>query len=269
MVDFLTTNNPQPTVTGTASLVFGDLLSVVVNGVNYTDGDGNLVSNADGTWALIIPVSDALPDAIYDVKATVSDGAGNGMNDSTTDELVVDLTPPPTPTVTNLLTSNPSPVVSGTAVVVAGDTLEVVVNGVSYVAGDGNLVDNGNGTWDLTIPVADALPDAAYDVLVTVTDAVGNASIDASVNELVVDLVPPIAPGVTSQTTQDSTPVINGTLPNSTGNTLIVTVNGVTYTLGDGNLVDNADGTWSLTIPPRGGCLSYRRSREYLCRSWR
>ena len=76
-----------------------------------------------------------------------------------------------------------------------------------YTDGDGHLIDNGDGTWTLTIPMGDALPEGLFDVMVTVTDAAGNSSSESSTNELTIDLTPPPAPGVTSQTTNDSTPV--------------------------------------------------------------
>jgi len=247
--DSLLTNLPSPTLTGTATAAVGEVLTVTVNGVTYTDGDGNLSLNASGLWTLVIPSGDALTDGTYDVTAEITDAAGNVSVDVTSGELIVDLTPPPIPSVTQLLTNNPTPVVSGSAVVAPGDVLTVVLNGVMYTAGDGNLVDNGDGTWDLTVPATDALSDAIYDVLVTVTDSAGNASVDVTLDELVVDLTPPPAPGVTSQTTQDTTPLISGTTTVGSGLVLTVSVNGVTYLAGDGNLVDNNDGTWDLTIP--------------------
>ena len=40
-----------------------------------------------------------------------------------------------------------------------------------YTAGDGNLVDNGDGTWELTIPAGSEMVDGTYEVVATVTDA--------------------------------------------------------------------------------------------------
>ncbi|WP_205254926.1 Ig-like domain-containing protein, partial [Escherichia coli] len=86
-----------------------------------------------------------------------------------------------------------------------------------------------------------------YDVSVTATDAAGNTSTDVTTDELVIDTTDPTVPTVNSQVTNDTTPVITGTADSA--DTITVTVNGVTYTEGDGNLVDNGDGTWTLTIP--------------------
>ena len=133
----------------------------------------------------------------------------------------------------------------------AGETLSVEINGVVYTVGDGNLIDNGDGSWDLTIPLANALVEGNYDVVARVADAALNASTDPSSEELEIDLTAPVAPTVTAQLSNSETPVISGTANVVTGETLSVEVNGVVYTAGDGHLVDNGDGSWTLT------CLLY------------
>jgi len=130
----------------------------------YTAGDGNLVDNGDGTWDLTIPAGNALPEGTFEVVATVTDAAGNSTSDLSSNEVVIDTTAPATPDVTSLLTNDDTPTVSGNAIVGAGEILTVAINGVTYTAGDGNLVDNGDGTWDLTIPAGDALADGVYDL---------------------------------------------------------------------------------------------------------
>ena len=237
------TNDTTPTITGTADSI--DDLSVVVNGVTYTEGDGNLVDNGNDTWTLDIPNPNALPDGAYNVVATAMDTAGNAINDTTTNELVIDTVAPSIPTVSPLITADTTPMISGTADSV--DNLTIVVNGVTYIEGDGNLVDNGNNTWTLTIPIANALPDGTYDVAATTADAAGNTAQDDTTDELIINSSAPTNPTVNAQNTMDTTPTITGTA-DSVDN-LTVEVNGVTYIEGDGNLVDNGDDTWSLTIP--------------------
>ena len=243
------TNNTLPVISGTANVGPGETLNVSVDGITYTAGDGNLVDNGDGTWELTIPVGNEIDEGTYDVVATVTDAAGNASSDATTSELVVDTTAPAAPTTASQNTSNTLPVVSGTATVGPGETLNVTVDGITYTAGDGNLVDNGDGTWELTIPAANELVDGEYDVMATVTDSAGNATVDASASELIVDTVVPVVPTVVPQTTNDVTPIISGTATVASGEALAVEVDGITYTAGNGNLVDNSDGTWDLTIP--------------------
>src|SRR5690606_38899690 len=127
----------------------------------YTEGDGNLVDNGNGTWVLQVPVGNTIPDGVYNVVATATDAVGNSSDDITTDELTVDTTAPNTPTVNEHTTSNSTPMLTGTAESV--DDLTVTVNGVTYVEGDGDLVDNGNGTWALQIPVGNEIPNGVYD----------------------------------------------------------------------------------------------------------
>lgn len=241
------TNSTSPVITGTATVTAGDILTVLVDGTTYTAGDGLLVDNGDGTWALSIAV--ALAENTYDVTTTVTDSAGNSTSDTTVGELTIDLTAPIAPGVTSLATTDPTPSIEGTATVAAGETLTVEINGIIYTAGDGNLTDNGDGTWALTIPATNILPEALYQVIATVTDAAGNSSIDPGIDDLLVDFTAPLTPGVTSLTTNDTTPLIEGTATLSPGEILTVTVNGIPYTAGDGNLVDNADGTWALSLP--------------------
>ena len=219
------------------------------NGVVYTVGDGNLIDNDDGTWDLTIPLANALAEGNYDVVAMVVDAALNASTDPSSEELEIDLTAPVAPTVTAQLTSSETPVISGTASTGTGETLSVEVNGVTYTVGDGHLVDNGDGTWDLTIPMGDALPEGLFDVMVTVTDAAGNSSSESSTNELTIDLTPPSVPTITSLLTNSNTPTLSGTAILAAGDALSIEVNSVVYTVGDGNLIDNGDGSWDLTIP--------------------
>ena len=87
--------------------------------------------------------------------------------------------------------------------------------------------------------------------MATVSDVAGNTVSDSTAGELVIDTtVPAVAPTVDSATTNDTTPDITGSATLDTGETLSVTVDGTTYTVGDGNLtLDAVSNTWSLTIP--------------------
>ena len=126
--------------------------------MSYLEGDGHLVVNGDGTWTLPIPLAGELAEGSYDVTATLTDQVGNTSNDTSASELLVDTTAPTAPTVEPLTTNNPTPLISGTANAGPGETLSVSVDGNTYTAGEGNLVDNGDGTWDLTITTPWAKP---------------------------------------------------------------------------------------------------------------
>ncbi|MDG3584011.1 Ig-like domain-containing protein [Galbibacter pacificus] len=242
-VDPQTTNDTTPTITGTATSA--NNLFISVNGVSYTEGDGNLTDNGDDTWSLTIPTGNELPEGVYDVAVTATDDAGNTANDTTTDELAIDLTNPEIPTVNPLTTNSNTPTISGTAS--SEDELTVAVNGVTYTEGDGNLTDNGDDTWTLVVPDTNVIPDGVYDVMATATDNAGNTANDTTTDELTINSLAPDNPTVDFLTTNDNTPEITGTA-NSTDD-LTVELDGITYTEGDGNLTDNGDDTWTLQIP--------------------
>ncbi len=84
----LVTDDTTPLLTGTASVGVGETLSVTVNGITYTQGDGNLTV-AGTNWSLQIPVGNAIPDGLYDVTATVTDAATNSSTDITSGELKI------------------------------------------------------------------------------------------------------------------------------------------------------------------------------------
>src|SRR5690606_23658871 len=242
-VNTLSTNRQRAEKTGTADSA--DDLTVEVNGVTYTEGDGNLVDNGDDTWTLQVPAGNEIPDGVYDVVATATDVTGSTSTDTTVDELTIDSAGTTVPTVNTLSTNNSTPAITGTAD--SADELTVGVNGVVYTEGNGDLVDNGDNTWTLQIPVGNEIPDGVYDVTATAMDATGNVSTDNTVDELTINSSLPNTPTVNPIVTEDSTPQITGTADSD--DDLTVEVNGVVYTEGDGNLVDNGDNTWTLQVP--------------------
>lgn len=242
-VDVLVTNSPTPEITGTANSA--DELTVEVDGITYTEGDGNLTDNGDDTWTLQVPVGNDISDGVYDVVAIAENAAGTTSTDATTDELTIDTIAPSVPTVDVLATNNQTPEITGTADSV--DELTVEVNGIPYTEGDGNLTDNGDGTWTLQVPPGNEIPEGVYDVVATAEDAAGNTSMDATVDELTIDITAPTVPTVIPVVTSNPTPAITGTADSA--DELTVEVNGITYAEGDGNLTDNTNGTWTLQIP--------------------
>jgi len=248
-INALLTNSETPVLSGTAVVNAGEMLSVTVNGVTYVDTGSELTVNPDDTWTLQIPTGDELVQAIYDVSISVSDTAGNIAADATNNELEVDLTPPAIPVVNALVTNNDLPSITGLATLDAGDSLSVEVDGVVYVEGEGDLVANPDGSWVLNIPPGNELTDGVHTVLAIVTDAAGNESADTSNNELQIDTVIPATPTVNPQITSATSPDISGTATLGVGESLSVTVDGVVYNVGDGALVIDGAGNWTLSIP--------------------
>ena len=241
-----TTNDTTPLISGTATVAMGKTLSVTVNGITYIAGDGKLTL-IGANWSLQIPAGSEILDGTYAVTAKVTDAAGNSSIDTTGSELTIDTIAPVIPTVTSQTTNDTTPLISGTATVAIGETLNVTINGITYTVGDGHLTLTGSN-WNLQIPDGSEIINGTYSVTAKVTDAAGNISTDVTGGELIIDTIAPAIPTVVSQTTNDNTPLISGTATVALGETLKVTVNGISYTVGDGKLT--LIGTnWSLQIP--------------------
>jgi hypothetical protein len=234
-----TTADTTPTITGTvgsSALVAGETFTVLVNGVTYTNGDGKL-SASGTTWTLNV-VAALTVGTTYPVTAT-----RGGTSTGTGNVIVVS-----NPTVVSQSTSNSKPTITGTVgnavlntIGATNETFTVTVNGTTYSNGVGGLTVTGMN-WTLIIPTA--LPVGTYEV-VALRD--GKLA-DTTTNEIVISGTQPT---VTALSTNDTTPTIMGTFgTNDLGATeaFTVTVNGVTYTKGDGNLVA-LNSSWSLTIP--------------------
>jgi len=105
-VDFLTTDNTTPALTGDFAfeILTGEYVTIEVNGKMYDSRPGGdvVVDQVTGKWSLQIPVSDAIPVGTYDVVAVLHRENGtvvkHVVNDNTVDELTIfNRTPPPTP----------------------------------------------------------------------------------------------------------------------------------------------------------------------------
>lgn len=228
-VDSLLTSDTSPALSGTVN----DTLAVVeitLSGVTYTAPVAG-----DSTWALGAgTISPSLAEGVYDVEVTATDIAGNMGVDATTDELIID-TSPPIVTVNALTTSNGSPELTGT-VDEPTITLDVEVNGNSYPG-----IDNGDSTWTLPAgTIAPALSDGVYEVVVTATDGLGNVGVDVSVNELTIDNVAPVAT-VNDLATSIRSPELSGAVYDLTA-TISVEVDGNAYAA-----TNNGDSTWMMT----------------------
>ncbi len=203
-----------PLISGKASLRTNELLTVSVNGYTYSLGDGNLsISGTD--WTLQIPPSRQLTEGIYEIIATVINPKCS-LTDNSSNELVIDTTPPAIPTVDSQKTNDTTPLIKGTAVLVPGDILKVNVNGKTYLTEDGHLAISGT-VWSLQIPAGSEILDGVYPVTATITDAANNISTDATTNELTIDTK------IVTVTDRLATNDVNVTFRNKpvTGNVLI------------------------------------------------
>ncbi|MEN8169254.1 MAG: JDVT-CTERM domain-containing protein [Pseudomonadota bacterium] len=247
------TSNTQPTITGTFdSTNAAGGFTVTVDGTIYTLGTDAALTNVGDIWSLDLSTAgQTLIDGTYDVLATVTDGATNSSSDATANELVIDTTPPTTPTVAGLITNNNQPIISGTfdSTDVAGG-FTVTVDGVTYTLGtDAALTISGNN-WNVNLLTGgQTLADGTYDVVVTAIDAAGNSSTDLTTNEVQIDTVVPAAPTVIGLVTSNTQPTLSGTFDSAdAAGGFTVTVDGVTYTLGSDAALTNTVDSWSLDL---------------------
>ncbi|NBS66631.1 MAG: hemagglutinin, partial [Betaproteobacteria bacterium] len=250
------TSDTTPTLSGTGSA--GDTIAV-------KDASGNVIATAtvqsNGTWSAT-PAT-ALPEGLNSLAVTATDSAGN-VSTPTALPITVDTTGPTAPVVTAQTTNDTTPVIAGTAVLAAGDTLSVTVNGATYA-----VVPGAGGAWSLDLGTATPtsgtltpLTDGLISVTATARDAAGNTTSDVTTGELRLDTAPPATPTVASLTTSDTTPVITGTAVLAAGETLRVTVHGATY-----SVAPASNGNWTLdlqTATPVSGTLgTFANNQSY------
>ena len=229
-VNPLITNNTLPTITGTAlvNLGAGESLTVVVNSVTYTAGDGNLGYNSgDNSWALTIPFGNELdPDGDYTVVASV-DGGGTGTATITVDTVL----PGPIDPVGDIVSSLMYPTLTGTGL---GDSSHTVV--VSGSGGRKWLISQHFTGGPMSIAVDDG--GAGYTSVPTVTitgggatsDATATATIDPGTGEVTGITITDAGSGYTSEPTVTITG--GGATSDATATATLVN-----------------DGTWSVTSP--------------------
>lgn len=245
-----TTSNTTPSVVIMAALGPGETLDVELDGIVYSAPSGSLVDDGSGRWVLTVDAGDALEDGSYQVVAIVTDADGNTSVDTSVDDLVIDTIDPATPAIDALVSNTATPTIGGDAVLAAGESLTVTLDGVDYSSGDGTITVESGDRWTLVVAAANALADGTYDIVATTRDAAGNTSSDVTASDLLVDTVAPAAPVVNALQTNDTAPTLGGTASTGGGEVLSVIVDGVTYVVGEGDLSIDGDGNWTLVIPP-------------------
>jgi Ca2+-binding RTX toxin-like protein len=114
----------------------------------------------------------------------LTDDAGNVSRINSATTRGVDVTPPLL-TVDRKVGSNAAGVtLTGTASLADGETLQLVLNGNTYLEGvNGLTLNRSNGTWALLAPV---LQPGRYEVQLTSTDNAGNSRVDTTARELLI-----------------------------------------------------------------------------------
>jgi large repetitive protein len=240
----------QPlSLTGTSNLPDGSAVTVTLNNVSYH------ATVANGTWSVLVPVSDVLnlANTLYTISVSGTDSVGN--SGSANASLLVDTVLPQVIINTfagdNLVNNAEVAVdqtlsgrVTGAA---AGDTVSVLVGGKSYTATVGSDL-----TWSVTIPTADlrAFGDGDLTFTASVTNVHGNTgtgerdiNINAELPGLRVNTVS--GDDVINAIEQQQDLTVTGFSTHlAEGTQVTVTINNVDYAA-----VVNAIGTWQIGVP--------------------
>jgi hypothetical protein len=249
-VTALVTRDNTPNIVGRAGA--SDGITVSVGGQTLTTR-----ADAEGFWSV---TANTLADGSYTATAVATNAAGV-TSSTASGSVVIDTAAPAVPTIRTLITSDSTPILSGTtgngSSLPTGERMSVTVNGATYA-----VTPSATGNWTLDLgsatptsgtstPLADG---ATYNVLATVTDEAGNISADSSAGELRIDITPPAVPTVTSLVTTLTSPTLAGTAALAAGETLRVTVSGATYAV-----TPRVGGEWTLdlaTAAPAAGTLT-------------
>ena len=155
---------------------------------------GNAIEVSPGKYSFT-PTS-ALADGVYAFYATAVDGAGNSSARSAKYNITIDTLAPATPTVQAQLTSDTTPILTGSLTLAANEFLTVTVGDETYSTTTAVPVVIDGNSWSLQLP--DMLTNTIFEVVVKIIDAAGNESVDVTSLELVVDTLSPTVTGFSS-----------------------------------------------------------------------
>nr|WP_248694862.1 Ig-like domain-containing protein [Escherichia coli] len=237
-------------ITGSSSgLAAGAALTVVINNVTY----GATVL-ADGTWSLGVPAANVGNWPAGTVNITVSGATSAGNPVTITHPVTVDLAAVAISIntvsgddVINAAEKSADLTLSGsTSGVEPGQTVTVTFGGKTYTA-----TVAGDGSWTTTVPAADlsSLRDGDATVQASVSNINGNTasathaySVDATAPTLAINTI--ATDDILNAAEAGNPLTISGSSTAEAGQTVTVTLNGVTYT---GTV--QADGSWSVSVP--------------------
>ncbi|EQA2935751.1 BapA-related adhesin SiiEA [Escherichia coli] len=237
-------------ITGSSSgLAAGAALTVAINTVTYA-----ATVLADGTWSVGVPAADVGNWPAGTVNITVSGTNTAGTTTTITHPVTVDLAAVAISIntvsgddVINAAEKGADLTLSGsTSGVEAGQTVTVTFGGKTYTA-----TVAGDGSWTTSVPAADlsVLRDGDATVQASVSTINGNTA--SATHAYSVDATPPtlaintIATDDILNAAEAGNPLtISGSSTAEAGQTVTVTLNGVTYT---GTV--QADGNWSVSVP--------------------
>ncbi|MCB0345156.1 MAG: SBBP repeat-containing protein [Bdellovibrionales bacterium] len=197
------TNNPTPTIVGTAEPLANVEVFEGSNSLGSTAADGA------GAWSFVVPT--ALADGPYSFTAVATDSYAHVSDPSIPVNVTVDTVAPGAPVIldpveSQTLTTNYPPI-SGTAEALA--VVEVFAGAISR----GTTTADAAGNWNF-VPSA-PISDGDYALEASAADAAGNTSVLSTAVNVTIDGTLPGAPVINSPLNgshvADTTPTISGT----------------------------------------------------------
>ena len=155
--------------------------NLTASGLTITAGNGTLVDNGDGTWTYT-PSSNDNTDVSFTYNVT--DGTDNVASTATLDITPVNDAPTTTnPVVLTSIAEDSGPrVITQAELLVNASDIEgdaLTVNDLAIAAGNGTLIDNGDGTWTFTPANND---DSNVRFAFTITDGTNNVASTATLD---------------------------------------------------------------------------------------
>ncbi|WP_448675503.1 Ig-like domain-containing protein [Pseudomonas nicosulfuronedens] len=235
----------------------GDIVTLVVNGVNYSGAiDGQ------GKWSIKVPGSELVADTDHRIDATfvATDVAGNSASAMATHDYSVDITPPVATLtintvagddIVNLEESKSPQTISGKATgeFKTGDIVSFDLNGTTYSA----AVDK-DGNWSVSVSGADLAKETNVHATLVAHDTAGNVANVVADHGYSVDTTPPVATLTINPVTEDdilnyvesqTDQTISGKVAGEfqAGDIVSFALNGTDYSAAVAE-----DGTWSVMV---------------------
>jgi hypothetical protein len=161
-VDHKVTNDQSPELTGLISSTDATIT------ISLLDVEYDATNNGDGSWTLAQgTITPELPAGIYDVAATAFDPIGLVGNDTSTNELNIDLEAPKI-RINDLSTFDNTPRITG-VINNLKSLVTLEINGNTY-----NAINLGDSTWEVADNVIAYLGTGAHLATASATDVAGN-----------------------------------------------------------------------------------------------
>ena len=241
-------HNQPLTLTGKTNAEAGQIVTVTLNGKNYTATVGS-----DGTWSVTLDVNDvqALSEGNHTLTVNVSDKAGNGS--SVTADFTVDTAAPVVTIHTvagddtlNISEQGQAQIISGQASgAAAGDVVTVTLGGQTFT---GVVLADGSWSVGVSASVLGALGEGNHTLSVSVTDAAGNTgsathgiTLSGHPPEFTIDAISQDNVLNAQEAMQPLSLTGTSNLPD--GSSITVTLNNVSYQA----TVEN--GIWAVQVP--------------------